>query len=84
MINPAMKKKIIVKAIREAVESGNGGWINGVLPAVKSALGDMTANGDVIRNCLQSLLTCGVICRAKFDPLADDEYYVLPGTPGAR
>jgi hypothetical protein len=84
MINPAQKKKIIVAAIRSAVESGNGGWINGILPAVKLALGDMSVNGDVIRNCLQSLLTVGIICRAKFDPEADDEYYVLPGTPGAR
>lgn len=84
MINPAMKKKIITAAIREAVESGNGGWIKGILPAVKKALGEMSADGMVIRGQLQSLLTVGLICRAKFDPAADDEYYVLPGTPGAR
>lgn len=84
MINPAQKKKIITAAIREAVESGNGGWIRGILPAVEKALGKMAVNGDVIRGQLQSLLTDGLICRAKFDPLADDEYYVTPGTPGAR
>lgn len=84
MINPATKRKMISNAILEAVNSGNGGWIKGILPAIEKALGKMTVNGMVIRGQLQDLMNKGQICRAAFDPLADDEYYVTPNTPGAR
>lgn len=84
MINAATKRKMISAAILEAVNAGNGGWINGIMPAVKTAIGKMTFHPMVVRGELQDLMNKGLICRAAFDPLADDEYYVTPNTPGAR
>ena len=84
MINPATKRKMISSAILEAVNAGNGGWIKGIFPAVEKALGKMTVNAMVVRGQLQELMNKGSVCRAAFDPFADDEYYVTPNTPGAR
>jgi hypothetical protein len=84
MINAATKKKIIKAAILEAVTAGNGGWVKGILPAIEATKCTKTMNGHTLRNALQELLNDGQVCRAAFNPLADDEYYVLPGTPGAR
>lgn len=84
MMNATTKKKIITAAILEAVTSGNGGWIKGILPAVEATKVTKTMNAYTLRSCLQGLLDSEQICRAAFNPKADDEYYVLPGTPGAR
>lgn len=83
-MNPAQKQKLIRDAILNAVTSGRGGWIHGILPAVKACGATGTMNGYTLRNCLQKLMDDGLICRAAFDPYADDEYYVTPDTPGAR
>lgn len=83
-MNPFQKKQAIANAMLEAVKAGNGGWIKGLLPAVKAVGVTKTMNGHTLRAALQTLLDKGLVCRAAFDPAADDEYFVLPGTAGAR
>lgn len=81
-----MSNALISAAILKAVNDGNGkaGWIKDIVPAVKAL--NVVPEGEwmEVRNCLGGLLKSKQAFRAAFDPYADDEYFVAPGTPGAR
>lgn len=81
----AQQKEAVTAAIKNVVvANGKAGWIKDIIPAVKAAA-DIPENGWLeVRVQLQFLLTAHLIYRAAFDPEADDEYYVKPGTKGAR
>lgn len=83
-MNATDRNALITKAIADAVSTGKAGWKKDIIPAVSAAV-TVSENGWMeVRNCLGGMLKAKQICRAAFDPEADDEYYVLPGTPGAR
>ncbi|MBP5947944.1 hypothetical protein [Pseudomonas sp. P9(2020)] len=73
-MNTAQRNQLITNAILEAITSGKGEWITGIVPAVTALNVTKSNDGLKVRACLQTLIDKGLVYRVSF---TSDEIYDL-------
>lgn len=73
-MSTAQRNQLITNAILEAITSGKGEWITGIVPAVTALNVTKSNDGLKVRACLQTLIDKGLVYRVSF---TSDEIYDL-------
>ncbi|NBA98611.1 hypothetical protein [Pseudomonas sp. R5(2019)] len=73
-MNTTQRNQLITNAILEAITTGKGKWITGIVPAVTALNVTKSNDGLKVRSCLQTLIDKGLVYRVSF---TSDEIYDL-------
>lgn len=73
-MNTAQRNRLITNAILEAITTGKGNWITGIVPAVTALNVTKSNDGLKVRSCLNTLIDKGLVYRVSF---TSEELYDL-------